>query len=94
MSDKGGSVPLRGCSLPGNVGFLEVLEASDPSLSVDCLPVRSAVTHHVDSDVLLKTAPKNHVRRQGGGRHQDGRWEMGAPAAGGENDRECTRTSM
>jgi len=54
------------------VGFLEVLEAADPSLPVDCLPVRSAVIQHVDSDVLLKTVPKNLVLRQGGGRLQAG----------------------
>ena len=66
------SVPLPGCSLPGDVGFLEVLEASDLSLPVNCLPVRSMVIQHVDSNMLLKTAPKNHVRCQGGGRHQDG----------------------
>ena len=54
------------------MGFLEVLEASDPSLLVDCLPVRSAIIQHVDFDVLLKTVPKNLVLRQGGGRLQDG----------------------
>ncbi|RLN12258.1 hypothetical protein C2845_PM09G20430 [Panicum miliaceum] len=60
----GGFGPLPGSSLLGDVGFLEVLEASDPSLPVDCLPVRSVVTQHVKSDVLLKTAPKNLVLRQ------------------------------
>jgi len=75
----GGSVPLRGSSSPGDTGFLEVLEASDPSLPVDAMvsdhhlqPVRSAFIMHVDPDVLLKTAPKIHVLRQGGGRHQAG----------------------
>ena len=52
-----------GSSSSGDVGFLEVLEAADPSLPVDCLPVRSAVIQHVDSDVLLKTVPKNLVLR-------------------------------
>ena len=73
----GGSVPLRGSSSPGDTGFLEVLEALDPSLPVDGMvsdhhlqPVRSAFIMHVDPDVLLKTAPKIHVLRQGGGRHQ------------------------
>ena len=66
----GGSVPLRGSSSPGDTGFLEVLEASDPSLPVDAMvsdhhlqPVRSAFIMHVDPDVLLKTAPKIHVLR-------------------------------
>ena len=68
----GGSDPLRGSSSSGDVGFLEVLEAADPSLPVDCLPVRSTVIQHVDSDVLLKTVPKNLVLRQGGGRLQAG----------------------
>ena len=54
------------------MGFPELLEAADPSLLVDCLLVRSAVIQHVDSDVLLKTAPKINVLRQGGGRHQAG----------------------
>ena len=49
-----------------------VLDASDPSLPVDCLPARSAFQQHVDPDMLLKTAPKKLVLRQGGGRHQAG----------------------
>jgi len=57
---------------PGDVGFPEILEASDPSLPVDCLPDRSSFVQHVASDVLLKTAPKNLVLRQGGDRHQAG----------------------
>ena len=75
----GGSVPLRGSSSPGDTGFLGFLEASDPSLPVDAMvfdhhlqPVRSPFIMHVDPDVLLKTAPKIHVLRQGGGRHQAG----------------------
>ena len=77
----GGSATLLGSSTPGNVGFLEVLEASDPSLPVDCLPVRSAFQQHVDPDMLLKTAPKNLVIRQGGSCIK-----LGAHAGGGEND--------
>lgn len=68
----GGSATLLGSSSPGDVGFLEVLDASDPSLPVDCLPARSAFQQHVDPDMLLKTAPKKLVLRQGGGRHQAG----------------------
>ena len=59
----GGSATLLGSSTPGNVGFLEVLEASDPSLPVDCLPVRSAFQQHVNPDTLLKMAPKNLILR-------------------------------
>ena len=68
----GGSVPLWGSLSPGDVGFPKILEASDPSLPVDCLPDRSSFVQHVASDVLLKTAPKNPVLRQGGDRHQAG----------------------
>ena len=85
----GGSVPLRGSSSLGDTGFLEVLEASDPSLPVDAMvsdhhlqPVRSAFIMHVDPDVLLKTAPKIHVLRQGGGRRlagSSGRRRRGRP---------------
>ena len=59
----GGSVPFRDSSSPGDLGFLEVLGASDPSLPDDAMvsghhlqPVRSAFVVHVGSDVLLKTA--------------------------------------
>jgi len=68
----GGSVTLLGSSSPGDVGFLEVLDASDPSLPVDCLPARSAFQQHVVPDMPLQTAPKKLVLRQGGGRHQAG----------------------
>ena len=61
------------------MGFLEVLEASDPSLSVDCLPVRSAVIQHVDSDVLLKTVPKKSCSSPG--RRSALSWELRPPAA-------------
>ena len=75
----GGSDPLRGSSSSGDVGFLEVLEAADPSLPVDCLPVRSAVIQHVDSDVLLKTAPKKSCSLPG--RRSASSWELQLPAA-------------
>jgi len=85
----GGSIPLQGSSSPSDAGFLEDLEASDPSLPVDAMvsdhhlqPVHSTFIMHVDPDVLLKTAPKNHVLRQGGGRHQarsSGRRRRGRP---------------
>jgi len=85
----GGSVTLLGSSSPGDVGFLEVLDASDPSLPVDCLPARSAFQQHVDPDMLFKTAPKNlFFAREVVG------IKLGAQAAGGENDRECSRTGM
>ena len=90
----GGSVPLRGSSSPGDTGFLGFLEASDPSLPVDAMvfdhhlqPVRSAFIMHVDPDVLLKMAPKIHVLRR-----EEVGIKLGAPAGGGEDDRECTRT--
>ena len=57
------------------MGFLEVLEALDPSLLVDCLPVRS----DVDSDVLLKTVPKKSCSSPG--RRSALRWELRPPAA-------------
>ena len=57
----GGSATLLGSSSPGDVGFLEVLDASDPSLPVDCLPARSAFQQHVDPDMPLKTVPKKFV---------------------------------
>jgi len=75
----GGSVPFRDSSSLGDLGFLEVLGASDPSLPDDAMvsghhlqPIRSAFVVHVGSDVLLKTASKIHVLRQGGGRLQAG----------------------
>ena len=59
----GGSVPFRDSSSLGDLGFLEVLGASDPLLPDDAMvsghhlqPVRSAFVVHVGSDVLLKTA--------------------------------------
>ena len=75
----GGSDPLRGSSLSGNVGFLEVLEAADLSLPIDCLPVCSAVLQHVDSDVLLKTAPKKSCSSPG--RRSASSWELRPAAA-------------
>ena len=90
-----------------HVGFLEVLEASDPSLPVNCLPVRLAVIQHVDFDVLLKTMPKKLCSSSG--RRSASSWELRPPAArttlfftrekealaaAGKNDRECTRTEM
>ena len=73
----GGSVPFRDSSSLGDLGFLEVLGASDPLLPDDAMvsghhlqPVRSVFVVHVGSDVLLKTASKIHVLRQGGGRLQ------------------------
>lgn len=61
----GGSATLLGFSSPGDVGFLEVLDASDPSLHVNCLPALSAFQQHVDPDMPLKTAPKKLVLRHG-----------------------------
>ncbi|CAN6346342.1 unnamed protein product [Urochloa humidicola] len=75
----GGSVPLRSSSSPGNLGFLEVLEASDSSLPDDAMvfdhhvqPVRSTVIMHVISICCSRRRQKNYVPRQGGGRHQAG----------------------
>jgi len=74
----GGSATLLGSSSPGDVGFLEVLDASDPSLPVDCLPARSAFQQHVDPDMLLKTAPKTCSSP---GRWSASSWELRPPAA-------------
>jgi hypothetical protein len=53
----GGSVPLRGDSSSGELGFLA--EASDSSVLGDVIsPGRSTFSKHVGFDVLLKTATK------------------------------------
>ncbi|CAO2140857.1 unnamed protein product [Urochloa humidicola] len=53
----GGSVPFRGDSSSGMLGFL--VEASDSSVLGDVFPPgRSAFLRHVEVDVLLKTASK------------------------------------
>jgi len=63
-----GSVPLQNSSSFGNLGVLEALEASDPSLPDDGMVsdhhVNRFVQHfivHVDFNMLLKTAPKIHI---------------------------------
>ena len=75
----GGSVPFWDSSSLGDLGFLEALGMSDPSLPDNAMvfvhhlqPVHSAFVVHVGSDVLLKTASKIHVLRWGGGWLQAG----------------------
>ena len=89
-----GSVPFRDSSSPGDLGFLEVLGASDPLLPDDAMvsghhlqPVHSVFVVHVGSDVLLKTASKIHVLHR-----EEVGFKLGAPAAGGDDDREFTNT--
>ena len=74
----GGSATLLGSSSPGDVGFLEVLDALNPSLPVDCLPARSAFQQHVDLDMPLKTAPKKTCSSPW--RRLASSWELRPPA--------------
>ena len=90
----GGSVPFWDSSSLGDLGFLEALGMSDPSLPDNAMvfvhhlqPVHSAFVVHVGSDVLLKTVSKIHVLHR-----EEVGFKLGAPAAGGDDDREFTNT--
>ena len=90
----GGSVPFQNSSSLGDLGFLEALGMSDPSLPDNAMvfvhhlqPVHSAFVVHVGSDVLLKTVSKIHVLHR-----EEVGFKLGAPAAGGDDNREFTKT--
>jgi len=78
----GGSVPFWGSLSLGDVGFPEILEVSDPSLHVDCLP---------DSMSLLMCYSRRRQKTLFFTGEEVG-IKLGAPAGGGENDWECTKT--
>lgn len=71
----GGSVPLHGESSSNDVGWLPVLVVPNSSMPSDAMVKnhlfqlgRSAFKVRVGLDMLLKTATKDYVLRQGGDR--------------------------
>jgi hypothetical protein len=76
----GGSVPLHGESSSDDVGWLPVLVVPNSSMPSDAMVKnhlfqlgRSAFKVRVRFDILLKTATKDYILRQGGDRLRSGR---------------------